>query len=45
MIGRAFDLSAKRRGAEARRFRPWHVGVGIVVAEVVAVAVIAVAKG
>ncbi len=45
LIGRAFDVSAKRRGAEARWFRPWHVGIGIVLAELVAVAVIAVVKG
>jgi hypothetical protein len=45
VVGRAFDVSAKRRGAEARWFRPWHVGIGIVLAELVAVAVIVVAKG
>ena len=42
VVGRAFDLFAKRHGAEARWFRPWHVGICVVVAEMVTVAGIAV---
>ena len=43
LVGRAFGYYMEQRGVEVRRFRPWHVGVGVVVAEIVAVAAIVAA--
>jgi hypothetical protein len=43
LVGRAFDYYAEQRGVDIGRFRPWHVGVDLLAAEIVVVAAIVAA--